>query len=230
MRYTKLWSQTKTFQRSFHLPPYFLNFKVSNNHLLTYITHSYDSCRRLLLYEEIKLKDATISDLRNELKIIKDELQLSMSFLDYTHVVSCLSQVVDKYIVSRRIVQDKKLCNLLKRSRVSQNDPDKVIHNLSDYELSSTEKSILVKGLNYSIGPGKLNYADYCAQFEQLFVDIKNNAELSHYNLDIVKDKLKEVALSSFKGHNNSPNRYSNLNKEELDCLKVLLNNENIII
>ena len=27
-----------------------------------------------------------------------------------------------------------------------------------------------------------------------------------------------------------SPNRYSNLNKEELDCLKVLSNNENIII
>ena len=153
-----------------------------------------------------------------------------MSLIDYTHVTSCLCQSNDKYILSHKEVQDKKLCKLLEKSRLCHNDPSKVIHNLSNYELSSDEKAVLIKGLNFSINPGKLNYGDYCASYESLFVDIKNNANLSQYNLEAVKAKLKEVALSSFNEHNRSPNKFSNLSKEEFDCLKSLSDNKDLII
>ena len=113
----------------------------------------------------------------------------------------------------------------MEKSRVFQNDPDKVIHNLSNYELPSVEKT--VKGLNYSINPGKLNYGDYCINFELLFRDIKDSANLSPYNLDIGKNKLKEVALPSYNIHNKSPSKYS---KDEFEVLSNFSKNENLTI
>ena len=208
--------------------PKCLNFKVTNEHLKN--SPSYESCQRVLLREEINFKESSISELKDQLQSLKDELQLKMNVIDYTHIVSCSSQINDKCINTHRDIQDKKLCTLLEKGRVFQNDPDKVIHNLSNYELSSIEKAVLVKGLNYSINPGKLNYGDYCINFELLFRDIKNNANLSAYNLDQVKSKLKEAALSSYNEHNKSPNKYSNLSKEEFHALSILSKNETLII
>ena len=208
--------------------PNFLNFKVSNSNLKN--SPSYDACRRLLLTEEIKYKERKITSLSIELQTIKDDLQINLNFIDYTHVTSCISQITDKYIDEHRTIQDKKLYHLIEKNGSYHNDPSKVIHNFSNYTLTPKEKSLLVKGLNYSINPGKLNYGDYCAEFEQLFVDVRNHAGLSHYNLDIVRSKFKDLALSSFNEHNKNPNKFSNLNKNEFDCLKNLANNNDIII
>ena len=87
------------------------------------------------------------------------------------------------------------------------------------------KKNILVNGLNFSINPGKLNYGDYCANFEMLFRNIKNKGNLVPYSLDVIKNKLKDVAISSYKEHNRSPNKFSNLSKEEIECLKKLSGN-----
>ena len=88
----------------------------------------------------------------------------------------------------------------------------------------------MVKGLNFSINPGRLNYADYCINFETLFKDILFKGNLKPYDLGVVKLKLKDLALSSFNQHNYSPNKNSNLTKEEFDCLKALSNKKDIVI
>ena len=48
--------------------------------------------------------------------------------------------------------------------------------------------------------------------------------------LDFVKTKLKDIALSSYKEHNASPDKFSNLTKEESDCLKHLASKRNLVI
>ena len=53
------------------------------------------------------------------------------------------------------------------------NDRDQVIHNFSSYQLSDVEKSLLAKGLNFSIPPKKLNFADHMTPFESLYKDVK---------------------------------------------------------
>ena len=208
--------------------PNFLNFKVTNEQLKN--SPAYDSCRKILLDEEINIKDGAISDLKIQLVNIKDNLKAKLNIIDYTRIVSCFSQSNDKYIDLHQTIQDKKLCKLVKKFGSIQNDPRKVIHNFSNYELSSTEKVVLIKGLKFSINPGLLNYGDYCASFELLFRDIKKNANLSLHNLDVVKTKLKDVALSSFEDHNKLPNRYSNLSKKEFEVLKNLSKNANLVI
>ena len=104
---------------------------------------------------------------------------------------------------SNSVVQQKKFYNLLKEKRSTQ-DPEKVIFNFSKYVLSDCEKSLLTKGLNFSIPCKKLDYADYLVQFELFFRDTRDLDVLCNEDLDFVKTKTKEAALSSYRSYNNN--------------------------
>ena len=120
--------------------------------------------------------------------------------------------------------------NLIGKPNNFKHDPQKVIHNLSSYDLSELEKRILVKGLNHSIAPQKLNYADYCLPFEMLFRNIKGTKILPPDSTDFIQTRLKDIALSSFKEFNDAPGTHSNLTKEESHCLKQLSKRDHLVI
>ena len=108
-----------------------------------------------------------------------------------------------------------------------ENDPEKVIFNFSKYEQSDTEKKLHVKGLNFCLAPKQLSYADYLVHFELFYRNIRNLEVLSNEDLDSVKTKTKEAALSSFRQYNKSPQQ--NLSKEELASLASLSKNKDIV-
>ena len=147
--------------------------------------------------------------------------------MDYAHICSMFLKINDLKLRSNSAVQQKKFCNLLKEKRSTQN-PEKVIFNFSKYVLSDCEKSLLTKGLNFSIPCKKLDYADYLVQFELFFRDIRNLDILSNEDLDFVKAKTKEAALSSYRSYNN--NVPQNLSKEEFIALQNLSKNKDLII
>ena len=74
-----------------------------------------------------------------------------------------------------------------------RNDPDQVIHNFSSYALSDVERSLFPKGLNFSIPPKNLKFADYMASYETLYKDAKG-CDVSKQKLDLLKIDLKKVA------------------------------------
>ena len=77
----------------------------------------------------------------------------------------------------------------LKGSKL-QHDPSKVIHNISSYQLSKVEQSLLCKRLNF--GLQKLKFENHLLPFELLLTDIfDRNESLS-----------KDTGLSSFKLYN----------------------------
>ena len=90
------------------------------------------------------------------------------------------------------------------------------------------EKSLLQKGLNFSTPPKKLNHADYLVNFELFYRDIRNLQALSTEDLDLLKIKNKDIALSSFRTYNNNVSHH--LSKEESDALKYLSQNKQIVI
>ena len=69
---------------------------------------------------------------------------------------------------------------------------------------------------------------DYPVQFELFFTDIHNLDILSNKDLDFVKAKTKEVALSSYRSYSN--NVPQNLCKDELIALQNLSKNKDLII
>ena len=135
-------------------------------------------------------------------------------------------RVKDKVLKSKSSVQQKQFYKLL-QERQTENDPKKSYFNLSEYALSDIEKKLLAKGLNFCLPPKQLKYADYLVHFELFYRDIRKLEILSNEDLDFLKTKTKETALSSSRQYNKNPQQ--NLSKEELATLN-LSKNKNIVI
>ena len=109
-----------------------------------------------------------------------------------------------------------------------QSNPEKVIFNFYKYELSHPEKKLFAKGLNFCLAPKQLNYTDYLVHFELFYRNIRNLKVLCSEDLDFVKTKTKEAALSSYRQYSKSPQQ--NLSKGELEALASLSKNKDIVI
>ena len=79
------------------------------------------------------------------------------------------------------------------------------------------EKSLLVTGLPFSLPPKKLNYADYLTDCELFYRSIQNLDVLLNGDLDFVKTKIEDAALSSFCFYNANVSQH--LSDEELEAL-----------
>ena len=154
-------------------------------------------------------------------------LQNELNLIDFAHVSTLFFGINGKILKSKSSVRQKKFYKLLQESKI-ENDPEKGFFNFSKYVLSNTEKKLLVKGLNFCLPPKQLKYADYLVHFELFYRDMCNLEILSNEDLDFVKTKTKETALSSFRQCNKNPQQ--NLSKEELAALTNLSKNKDIVI
>ena len=79
----------------------------------------------------------------------------------------------------------------------------RVIFYFLRYDLFDHEKRLLAKGLNFSLPPKYLDYADYLVIFELSYKSIRKLGVLSNKDVDSVKTRTKEVTLSSSGNYNN---------------------------
>ena len=94
--------------------------------------------------------------------------------------------------------------------------------------LKEAEKSLLVKNLSFSLPPEKLSYSDYLINFELFYRTIDNLDILSGDNLDFIKTKIKDAALTSFRNYNENVKQH--LSNSEFDGLENLSSNCNLVI
>ena len=129
----------------------FLQMKLANRHPHNYV--DYKKCQIKLLQEEIRAKRKRINILEKDAKKTREELQRTLSCLDFSYTCSSFLVANDKSILHHDNIQKPKLKNhleiLLKEVINDSHDPNKVILNFSSYELSDFEKSVLCKGLNF---------------------------------------------------------------------------------
>ena len=155
--------------RDNNVAPKFQNFRLANRSLRFSFTCAH--CQSNLLLEEVRLKKSNVRVLMKQFDNLCSSLQQQINSIDYADICSKLLKINHLTLKSNRVVPQKKFCNLLNKKRSTQN-PEKVIVNFSMYVLSDCEKSLLTKGLNFSIPCKKLRYADYLAQFDLFFRDI----------------------------------------------------------
>ena len=94
--------------------------------------------------------------------------------------------------------------------------------------LTEAEKSLLVKGLSFSLPPKQLSYSENLINFELFNRSIDNLKILSGNNLDFMKTRIKDTALTSLRNYNaNVPQHLTN---EEFEALKPLSGNCNLVI
>ena len=111
----------------------------------------------------------------------------------------------------------------------TSHDPEKVIFNFSSCKLSSSDKDLLSKGLRFAIPPKQIDYSNFMTEFELLYrstLDLSMTTE----EKDRFKTKLKDIALSSFKLFSDNCKFEYNLSAEEINSLKALMRNKDILI
>ena len=120
--------------------------------------------------EEIRAKRKRINILEKDTKRIKEELQGTLSCLDFSYICSLFLVANDKSILHYGNILKRKLKNLLeillKEAINDSHDPNKAILNVSFYELSDIEKSVLCKGINFLVKPKSIEYSDFLLPFE----------------------------------------------------------------
>ncbi len=121
------------------------------------------------LLVEIKSKRGAVRVLENQLLCVSNQLKDSISALDFLHTASKVASTNRKLIQRQQQIQQRKFSRLQREQVGRVNDPDKVIHNFSSHVLTTTQKKVLVKGLNFSLAPKKLHYADYLTPFELFY-------------------------------------------------------------
>ena len=93
----------------------------------------------------------------------------------------------------------KKLLEILLKDVINDShNPNKVIFNFSSDELSDVEKSLLCKGLNFSVKPKSIEYSEFLLPFALLFRDVKQK-NLCNEDLSLIKAGLLDTALSSYE-------------------------------
>ena len=93
---------------------------------------------------------------------------------------------------------------------------------------SDNDKSLLSKSLNFSVPNKKVEISEYLSPFELLYHEVGDFSKDSS-DKELLKSKLKELGLSSHcrLKHNVLE---ENLSKKELESLKNLSKNSDIII
>ena len=211
--------------------PKFLRFKLANRHLKN--SHVYKKCQIRLLEEEIKSKRKRINTLEKDTQRVKEELQRTLSVLDFSYICSLFLVANDKSILHHDNIQKRKLQNLLKISSNNifsdSHNPDRVIFNFSSYELTDEEKNVLCKGLNFSVKPGWIEYSEFLLPFELLFRAIKRE-DLCNKDMSLIKVRLLDTALTSYQNFSSDKDPPENLTPSEFKALKCLSKNQNIVI
>ena len=174
--------------------PKFVQFKVSNRQLRA--SKAYISCQKRLLNQEINNKQKAAKSLQQKVIEVKNSLNCKISFIDYVHVCNTFFVSYNKNISKVKETQEKKLCSLAIRNMGNNpdtcQDPDKVIFNFSNGNLSDHEKIVLPKGVRYAIPPKTIEYSEFLVPFEMLFRDI-NSLEVSNLNKERVKSRLRDL-------------------------------------
>ena len=209
----------------------FLHFSVSNSNLRSSI---YRRCQRKLLQEETCNKRLVVSKLEKESKPLCNNVKSNLNLIDFHHVLNISLISNEKKLEQIKFRHLSKFKNLIPNvtwnlAASSSHDSEKVIFNFSSNKLSSSDKDLLYKGFRFAIPPKQIDYSNFMTEFELLYrstLDLSMTTE----EKDRFKTKLKDIALSSFKLFSDNCKFEYNLSAEEINSLKALMRNKDIII
>ena len=140
--------------------------------------------------------------MQRRLNLLKLQVRSTISWIDFVRVSSIFLIHNDNFLTKTRFIHEKKLINLGFTNANECNDPEKVIFNYSSRVLTVAEKTLLAKGLNLSIPPKHLNYADSLLPFELLYRDIINSDHEFSDSKEPFEAGLRNYVYEFFKNYN----------------------------
>ena len=207
--------------------PNFVKFRTASRTLKK--SESYHACQRILLTQEICDKKVQLIESNQGISTLKRELRNELSGIDFLFISSLFLNKNREVLKQIEQKQNEKLVKLLDDS--PKHNADDLIYNFSSHTLTSSQKTILMKGLNFSLPPKSLKNEDYLLNFELLFRSL--NSDKFHYKdneFDNFKSELRNMGYSTLRFYNQKKKKLENISEDEWNALKELTSLDNIII
>ena len=164
-------------------------------------------------YRRLRISNHNLEQLRSQLQnSIPDYL---LNFLDDT-----VNNRKVKYRLNLKTRLQEKFNNLSKFNNNNVTYPDNWIMNLSSHTLTEAEKSVLNKGLNYSIPNTKNSIPKFIATIENSLENLRN---VSENDKTIIRHQVNSAI-------NATPKNFFNISQDEAKAIKELRNNNDIVI
>lgn len=203
--------------------PRFLRIRLYREGL--YDTALYKKFQFDLLEVEINSKRKLCESLCVVVASSLDAAKRVFSRLDYVHFESFVDASVAKYVNDIERVHERKL-NFLNVQGPLFNDPEKVIINLSAYNLSSREKFLLALGLDFNLPVFNFNYFKYFLCIEKILLSVRKLQGFK-VNFDVVCNKVRDVARSCF--YSKKTNFHPFIQRDDLSILRKLGRNKDLV-
>lgn len=159
---------------------------------------------------ELAFNDSTLMSLHLQVSsILSRQDWEKVDRITYSSMISTSNQATTR--------QKKKFDNCSKLQSTTANDPKHIVINLSDYQLSENETTVLAKGANFAVIPSTIPTEDIIANIE---------AGIRHVSGCAAEEIRRECARVLQRA---KPPK-SNLSGAEKAALKTLNNNKEIVI
>ena len=207
--------------------PNFVKFRTANSRLNN--SESYNTCQRLLLNQELNNKKVKLEEDTLSFIALKRDLCNGLLSIDFLFITSLFLEKNEKTTEEIKSSQNIKLSKLMEDN--PKHDVKDLIFNFSSHVLTSSQESLLMKGLNFALPPKILKYEDYLLDFELLFRTVKFNNEICKSDeIENFKLGLRNVAHTSLKFYNRKRKKLENITEEEHRALNELISLDDIII
>ena len=168
---------------AYNVIPKFLRIKLYRRNLENGEKHQ--EYLRYRLEAEINCKKRFIQRLQIALEDDKHSLKGRVSWLDFACLNLSNSRRQNNIDVKTRSIHDRKLFNLGICAIRHLVNPDLVIKNFSDRELSKDEINVLMLGLDFGVPIDRINYFTYFLCFEKLAKQLKDQTIYAKNELSI---------------------------------------------
>ena len=184
---------------------------------------------RLQLQERIHLNHSTRDRIKASIDDLTADIKKTLSTEDFAEVESLQKLRCDKIMSQVRERHVKKFNDLLRQNDKAADDQNKVVDkdrwiiNLSNRDLSSNEKSLLSRGLNFCLAPTIIPKKDIIAEVEGKIDYLERTGSITNSNGAYTRAEISTILTSASVPKDN-------ISKKERQALKKLKNDKSIMI
>ena len=136
---------------------------------------------RNLLQTKGNNKKSHLRTFQNEFNRFRNDLQFRLNCINFAHISAIFLSSNDNPLKTHDSIQQKRFNKLLMENKLKQ-DPEKVIFNFSKVSLNEAKKSILVKGLSFSLPQSCLVILGDNLELTKIWIKDKDERSFRNFN------------------------------------------------
>src|SRR5215469_1490602 len=207
--------------------PNFINFKLYRKSL--YQSEFYRSSVKRLLDLEIRFKSKRVEKLKKECLLTSENFFSKFGLVELIYLKSVIGKNVTSYERKIKAVHERKLLKL-GFSLPKFLNPDKVVFNFSNYNLSQREKFLLSLGLNFNLPNFKPSFNKFFISFELLVRKLQTLTQVENRNFEETRKRIQGLAHNLYNEVSRTSCSFPFFKKDDRDLLKSLGRRKDLVI